>query len=118
RTAGGQRPSRHPRPEAAAVLHRSRREHRSLPGGRCLMEDRTARRPAGGNVAAAEPKGGAALPAPRAILFDWDNTLVDTWGVLHRALAATFEAFGRRPWTLEETKRNVRASARDAFPEL
>lgn len=59
-----------------------------------------------------------ALPAPRAILFDWDNTLVDTWSVIHHALAVTFEAFGQRPWTLEETRQRVRASARDAFPEL
>lgn len=58
------------------------------------------------------------LPAPKAILFDWDNTLVDTWAVIHHALAVTFEAFGKTPWTLEETRQRVRASARDAFPEL
>ncbi|MEX2628604.1 MAG: HAD family hydrolase [Tistlia sp.] len=58
------------------------------------------------------------MPAPKAILFDWDNTLVDTWSVIHHALAVTFEAFGRTPWTLEETRQRVRASARDAFPEL
>lgn len=62
--------------------------------------------------------GAAALPKPQAILFDWDNTLVDTWSVIHHALAVTFEAFGRTPWTLEETRQRVRASARDAFPEL
>ena len=62
--------------------------------------------------------GPAALPAPKALLFDWDNTLVDTWSVIHHALAVTFEAFGRTPWTLEETRQRVRASARDAFPEL
>jgi len=58
------------------------------------------------------------LPKPRAILFDWDNTLVDSWTVIHHAMTATFEALGERPWTLEETRRNVRKSARDAFPEL
>jgi phosphoglycolate phosphatase len=58
------------------------------------------------------------LPAPKAILFDWDNTLVDSWAVIHHAMATTFEALGRRPWTLEETRRKVRKSARDAFPEL
>ena len=58
------------------------------------------------------------LPAPKAILFDWDNTLVDSWVVIHQALTATFEAMGQRPWTLEEARRKVRKSARDSFPEL
>ncbi len=55
---------------------------------------------------------------PRALLFDWDNTLVDSWGVIHRALAATLSAMGHRPWSLEETRKRVRASARDSFPAL
>ena len=58
------------------------------------------------------------LSPPRALLFDWDNTLVDTWPSIHHALAITFEAMGQRPWSLEETKARVRASARDAFPLL
>ena len=37
---------------------------------------------------------------PRALLFDWDNTLVDTWGAIHHALTVTFEAMGETPWTL------------------
>ncbi len=55
---------------------------------------------------------------PRALLFDWDNTLVDTWGVIHRALTTTLEAMGHRPWSLDETRKRVRASARDSFPAL
>ncbi len=58
------------------------------------------------------------LPRPRALLFDWDNTLVDTWAVIHHALNVTLEAMGQRPWTLEETRARVRASARDSFPKL
>ena len=58
------------------------------------------------------------LPAPRGLLFDWDNTLVDTWVVIHHALNVTFEAMGHRPWTLQETRERVRASARDSFPLL
>ncbi|WP_340119046.1 HAD family hydrolase [Pelagibius sp. 7325] len=58
------------------------------------------------------------LPAPKAILFDWDNTLVDSWAVIHHAMTATFHAMGQRPWTLEETRQNVRQSARDSFPRL
>jgi phosphoglycolate phosphatase len=55
---------------------------------------------------------------PRALLFDWDNTLVDTWPTIHHALAVTFRKMGREPWTLEETRVRVRRSARDSFPDL
>ncbi len=55
---------------------------------------------------------------PAALLFDWDNTLVDSWEVIHTALAETFTAMGERPWSLQECKEKVRASARDAFPRL
>lgn len=58
------------------------------------------------------------LARPRALLFDWDNTLVDTWGVIHYALKVTFEAMGMEPWTLEQARQRVRQSARDAFPKL
>ncbi len=58
------------------------------------------------------------LVRPRALLFDWDNTLVDTWGALHHALTVTFEAMDREPWTLQETRQRVRRSAREAFPAL
>lgn len=55
---------------------------------------------------------------PRAIVFDWDNTLVDSWPTIHRALAATLEAMGHEPWSLEETRTRVRHSLRDSFPIL
>lgn len=58
------------------------------------------------------------LPTPRAILFDWDNTLVNTWPVIHEAMIATFIAMGQEPWTLDQTKARVRKSMRDAFPAL
>ena len=47
---------------------------------------------------------------PRAVLFDWDNTLVDNWPTIHDALNATFEAMGHPTWTLAETRERVRAS--------
>jgi phosphoglycolate phosphatase len=56
--------------------------------------------------------------APKALLFDWDNTLVDSWGTIHDAWAHTLVAMGHRPWTLEETRANVRKSLRDTFPEI
>jgi len=55
---------------------------------------------------------------PAALLFDWDNTLADTWPAIHHALATTFRAMGQEPWTFEETRARVRASARDSFPAL
>lgn len=58
------------------------------------------------------------LPRPSAVLFDWDNTLVDTWPVIHKALHDTFTHFDRTPWTLEEVKQRVAKSMRDSFPEL
>ncbi len=55
---------------------------------------------------------------PRAILFDWDNTLVETWPTIHAALFETFTAMDVTPWTLEETKTRVRLSMRESFPVL
>ena len=55
---------------------------------------------------------------PRALLFDWDNTLVDSWATIHEALVVTFTAMGVTPWTLEETKQRVAKSLRDSFPAL
>lgn len=56
-------------------------------------------------------------PKPKAILFDWDNTLADTWPIIHEALHAAFTAMGHTPWTMEETKQNTHFSLRDAFPK-
>ncbi|MFO1189036.1 MAG: HAD family hydrolase [Alphaproteobacteria bacterium] len=58
------------------------------------------------------------LAKPRAILFDWDNTLVDSWPAIHAAMAETQRAMGQAAWTLAETRANVRRSLRDAFPDM
>ena len=55
---------------------------------------------------------------PAAILFDWDNTLVDTWPVIYEAMRKTFLHMGKEPWSLEQTKERVHRSMRDAFPEI
>jgi phosphoglycolate phosphatase len=60
----------------------------------------------------------APLPRPKAILFDWDNTLVDNWGAIHAAINLTLVAMGHKPWTLEETRVRVAKSLRDSFPVL
>ncbi len=58
------------------------------------------------------------MSRPRAILFDWDNTLVDSWGTIHDALRHCFVAMGREPWSLAEVKARTRLSLMEAFPPL
>jgi phosphoglycolate phosphatase len=58
------------------------------------------------------------LPRPRAILFDWDSTLIDVWPAIGAALNDTLVAMGHAPWTDVETRLRVRESMRDSFPKL
>ena len=58
------------------------------------------------------------LRRPRAIVFDWDNTLVDSWGTIHDALNFLMVAMEKPLWTIEETRERVRLSLRDAFPAI
>lgn len=58
------------------------------------------------------------LRLPRAVLFDWDNTLVDTWPVIHESMNTTLSAMGQPVWRMEETKERVRRALREAFPLL
>jgi phosphoglycolate phosphatase len=60
----------------------------------------------------------AALCPPRAILFDWDNTLADNWTAIVAAMNATLAAMGQAPWTLAESRQRIKASLRDSFPRL
>ncbi|MEI6557024.1 MAG: HAD family hydrolase [Rhodospirillaceae bacterium] len=55
---------------------------------------------------------------PRAVLFDWDNTLVDSWGIIEASVNVTLEAMGHPTWTSEEIRVRVRHSLRNAFPPL
>ena len=52
------------------------------------------------------------------MVFDWDNTLVDTWAQLHRVTNHTLEAMGHPRWSFEDCRARIRASARDSFPKL
>jgi phosphoglycolate phosphatase len=58
------------------------------------------------------------LQKPAAILFDWDNTLVDTWPMIHKALNMTLRHMEHPEWSMEKVKSNVTKSMRDSFPEL
>ena len=53
---------------------------------------------------------------PSAILFDWDNTLVDSWATIHEALNHCMAAMGKPLWSLADTREKVRLSLREAFP--
>lgn len=55
---------------------------------------------------------------PRAVLFDWDNTLIDSWGIIEASVNVTLEAMGHPRWTSEEIRIRVRHSLRNAFPPL
>ena len=71
------------------------------------------------------PRGGSgmtmgaapAIARPKAILFDWDNTLVDSWATIHEALNICMAAMDKPAWTIEETKQKVRLSLRESFPQ-
>jgi len=58
------------------------------------------------------------LTKPKAILFDWDNTLADTWPTIHQAMSETFTAMGHEPWSMEVTKERAHRSRRESFPEI
>jgi phosphoglycolate phosphatase len=60
----------------------------------------------------------AGLLRPAALVWDWDNTLVDGWRAIAAGLNAAFAAFGLPQWTLEEVKARVRRSLRESFPEM
>lgn len=58
------------------------------------------------------------MTAPIALVFDWDNTLVDSWVCIQDAYNCTFRHFGLPEWSLEETQANVAKSLRDSFPQM
>lgn len=61
------------------------------------------------------PRG---IRPPRAVLFDWDNTLVNTWPTIVECYRDTFLALGREPWTELEVRDRAHGSLRDLFPRL
>ncbi len=55
---------------------------------------------------------------PRAVLYDWDNTLVDNWGTVRAALNHALLSFGMAPWSEAEARARIKQSMRDSFPRL
>jgi phosphoglycolate phosphatase len=60
----------------------------------------------------------AGIKQPRAVLFDWDNTLVNTWPTIVECYHDTFKTLGMTPWTAEEVQVRAHGSLRDLFPTL
>lgn len=55
---------------------------------------------------------------PKAVLFDWDNTLVDTLPIMHDAILKSFAAHDGPEWTLEDTKIKSHQAYTDYLPEI
>ncbi len=55
---------------------------------------------------------------PRAVLYDWDNTLVDNWGTVRAALNHALVSFGHDPWSEAEARERIKQSLRDSFPRI
>ncbi|MBT3550779.1 MAG: HAD-IA family hydrolase [Rhodospirillaceae bacterium] len=60
----------------------------------------------------------APVSRPAAIIFDWDNTLVDSWPTIHAANNAALVALGHEPWTRAQSEARVRKSLREAYLDL
>jgi len=56
----------------------------------------------------------AAFPA--LIIFDWDDTLVDSYPAIHLAINAARRAFALPEWSLHEARENCRIALRESFP--
>ncbi len=58
------------------------------------------------------------MAPPRAVIFDWDNTLVDSWLCIQDSYNRTFRHFGMAEWSMADTRANVARSLRDSFPSM
>lgn len=58
------------------------------------------------------------LPSPKAILFDWDGTLIDNWGAILAAINEALAAYDKPTWSRDEAMERISASQRDSFPVL
>jgi phosphoglycolate phosphatase len=58
------------------------------------------------------------LPKPKAVIFDWDDTVVDSWSTALQALNAALVGMGQAAWSDDEARRRCGGSARDLFQQL
>lgn len=59
-----------------------------------------------------------AAQKPDAVIFDWDDTIVDTWQVVRSAINATLAHFGHDAWTEDEARKRIGPPARVLFTGL
>lgn len=58
------------------------------------------------------------LKKPKAIIFDWDNTLANTWPLITESIDKTMLHMGKEPWGEEKVRGNVHKSMRESFPDI
>lgn len=58
------------------------------------------------------------MSLPPAVVFDWDNTLIDTFPLLKAASNTVRRAMGVEPWDDAEARLNIRLTAREVYPTL
>jgi phosphoglycolate phosphatase len=58
------------------------------------------------------------VPRPRAVIFDWDDTIVDNWPLALEALNAALTHMGLEPWSDAEARGGAGGSARDIFTKM
>ena len=58
------------------------------------------------------------LTYPDLIIFDWDGTLVDSFHLLYAAHNHVRRVMGVTPWSEDEARQYIRASAREIYPEI
>ena len=58
------------------------------------------------------------MKKPHAILFDWDNTLVNTWEVLHQAVNETLDHYNHPAWEFEDFKKYSHGTTIDLLPSI
>ena len=54
----------------------------------------------------------------KVILWDWDNTLADTFGAIFAAQNEARVQYGLSPWTKEESKASMNSSGRNLINDV
>ena len=54
---------------------------------------------------------------PRAVIFDWDNTLVDSWAAIEESINFVRARYGLPVWDRAGILANCTRSARESFPD-
>jgi len=57
-------------------------------------------------------------PPPQALLWDWDNTLIDGWAGITAALNVVFAAYDMPAWTVDDSRERVRHAMAESFSRV